>query len=433
MRFLIHARVGLNVSDRIDSEDSGDIPDEHYRCAVDLARAGAPGSDSRREAVVELRAFLASGSATPDRVDKAWFLLGSFLDDEAENRTEAVAAYRKGLDLNPFFAPGHNNLGVLLMDSGQLIPALGAFKIAIQLEPDYALAYHNLARLFFDRLNPRQMEQEYAALIGEFGERGPVVLSRLTLELIDLGRSQVYDSLHSRGHQLKNLLSLSGNRLRRAVRDAPPDSPVLDDLKGVCEEQARIYEQWVDYLRTMKQDGLHPVLVDMPSLVEKSVESVRGRAGGRQLQVTADEGVPNVKADIGMISEVVVNLVSNAIEATDRGGRITVQTGFDAGRGTVFVEVEDNGPGIPSAEQARIFTPGYSTKAQGNGYGLSICARIVSGHRGTLRVISRKGEGSVFRLDLPTDIEPNSEAWTVGSQGSGRRAPTGPSEEFVDS
>lgn len=425
------------ADEAMNQPDPSRIPselDERYRRALKLAREGGPGSEGRRKAVDELRSLLVRTDLNPetDRTDQAWFLLGSFLDDATESHSEAIAAYRKGLDLNPFFAPGHNNLGVLLMDTGQLVSALGAFKIAIQLEPDYTLAYRNLARLFFDRLNPGEMENEYASLVDEFGPRAPAVLSRLSLELIDLGRTQVYDSLYSRGHQLKNLLGLTGNRLRRAVRGLPDDAPGLDDLRGVCEEQERIYEQWVDYLRTMKQDAMNPSLLEMPELVKKAVDSIRERSGGRQLAVAAEEAVPDVTADAGMIAEVVVNLVANAIEATDANGQISVQTGFDAARNTVYVEVEDDGPGIPQAEQVRVFDTGFSTKTRGNGYGLSICERIVSAHQGSLRVISREGEGSVFRFDLPTEIELGSNEESVGNQGLGRHPESGPTEEFVD-
>ena len=97
-----------------------------------------------------------------------------------------------------------------------------------------------------------------------------------------------------------------------------------------------------------------------------------------------------------MLSEAVTNLTLNAIEAVETGGRVTVQVGTDAERGSIYVEVEDNGPGIPEHLQTRIFDPGFSTRKRGNGYGLSICTRIATAHRGTLRVISRPGRRGGF-------------------------------------
>ncbi|HIC68414.1 MAG TPA: hypothetical protein EYO90_02660, partial [Candidatus Latescibacteria bacterium] len=71
----------------------------------------------------------------------------------------------------------------------------------------------------------------------------------------------------------------------------------------------------------------------------------------------------------------------------------------------VFIEVEDDGPGIASEHIEHVFDPGFTTKKQGNGYGLSIARRIVHAHRGELRVKSRVGHGSVFRLDVPVNAE----------------------------
>ncbi|MYK41146.1 MAG: hypothetical protein F4049_13115 [Gemmatimonadetes bacterium] len=70
----------------------------------------------------------------------------------------------------------------------------------------------------------------------------------------------------------------------------------------------------------------------------------------------------------------------------------------------VFIEVEDDGPGIEEEHLELIFEPGFTTRERGNGYGLSIARRIVQAHQGVLRVKSRKGHGTVFRLDLPLNF-----------------------------
>ena len=219
-------------------------------------------------------------------LDRVCFLLGGFLDDTPENRDKAIAVYRRGIKADPLFAPGHNNLGVLLMQSDQVIPALGAFKIALHLEPDYTLPYHNLARLLFDHMSPAQMEREYTSINEEFGLRAASVLSRLSLELIDLGRAQVLESLYTRGHQLKNLMGMVGSRMRRLIRKPPEGAEGLDDLKEIAREQERIYDQWVAYLRAMKQDPLNPTLVEIPQLVRNMSETVSLKKGRKTRATT---------------------------------------------------------------------------------------------------------------------------------------------------
>ena len=409
-----------------------DLLDARFHLAVLDAREGGPGSHARDGAVDGLRQILAAAEkGTPfQNLDRACFILGSLLDDRPESREEAIVVYRRGLREDPLFAPGHNNLGALLMQKGQTLSALGEFKIALHLAPDYALPYRNLARLLFDQMSPAQMEQEYETLIDEFGTRSAPVLARLSVELINMGRAQVGESLYTRGHQIKNLMGLVGSHLRRYIRKLAPED---GELKGIAGEQERIFDQWVAYLRSMKQDTMNVALIDVQDLVLKVIDTVRPRAGSVTLQFATEASLPQVKADAAMLREAATNLVMNAVEAVPENGRVTVQTGHDPGGATVYIEVEDNGPGISRAEQIRVFDPGYSTKPKGNGYGLSICARIAAAHRGDLRVISRPGAGAVFRIDLPVDFEIGLEEESIGLQPvplDGLHQPL--TEEFIE-
>ena len=119
------------------------------------------------------------------------------------------------------------------------------------------------------------------------------------------------------------------------------------------------------------------------------------------------EGVPRIEADERMLREATTNLCLNALEVLEQegGGLVTLGVGYDQERPGVFVEIEDDGPGIADEHLEHIFDPGFTTKEQGNGYGLSIAQRIASAHHGELRVKSRQGHGTVFRLDLPLNFE----------------------------
>lgn len=399
-----------------------DCDDNHFRARFQLAlfyaRGAAPGSSERQEAVDHLNAIVSACDAGAEfaSLDRVCFLLASLLDDFPDYNKRAIDVYRRGLEVDSLFAPGHNNLGVLLMKTGQILPALGAFKIAIQLEPDYTLPYGNLARLLFHHMSSAQMEIEFTNITEEFGVQAPAILSRLSLELIDLGRVQVYESLYTHGHRIKNLMGLSGSRMRRTLRKLPNDAPGMADLKEIAQDQEQVYHQWVDYLRSMKQETMSLTLVNVVVLIQRAVEGVKPRAGQKEVTYVAEQQVPPIKADAAMLSESVTNLVLNAIDAVSDAGRVAIQVGTDGERNSVYIEVEDNGPGIPDDLQKRIFDPGFSTREQGNGYGLSICSRIVAAHRGTLRLISQEGKGAVFRIDLPIDFEVSSEEDSIGLQ-----------------
>ena len=113
-----------------------------------------------------------------------------------------------------------------------------------------------------------------------------------------------------------------------------------------------------------------------------------------------------IEADERMLREAVVNLCLNALETLEEigGGQVVLGVGYDQERSLVFIEVEDGGPGIDEEYLELVFEPGFTTRERGNGYGLSIARRIAQAHHGALRVKSRKGHGTVFRLDLPLNF-----------------------------
>ena len=234
------------------------------------------------------------------------------------------------------------------------------------------------------------------------------MLARLSQEMVELGREQAYRGLNTKGHQLKNLTGLVGSRLRRLTRRMPPEAGASEELRRIEEEHGRLYEEWVGYLSAMAPDRLVTGLVD-PARLARRVVSVLGADTGAGIPIRVQEGVPRIEADERQLREAVTNLCINALQAVAGQappGEVSVGVGFDAGG--VFIEVEDSGPGIPADVIDHIFDPGFTTRKQGNGYGLAIARRIAQAHHGELRVKSRVGRGSVFRLDLPVNYDADS-------------------------
>ena len=119
-----------------------------------------------------------------------------------------------------------------------------------------------------------------------------------------------------------------------------------------------------------------------------------------------DHGAPEVVAAAGQITQVVVNLITNAVRAMPRGKRAEIVVRVGAGEsGQATLEVIDQGMGIAPDIMGRIFDPFFTTRpvgeGRGTGLGLSICHAIVTSHGGTLTVASEVGKGSTFRMVLP--------------------------------
>jgi two-component system NtrC family sensor kinase len=133
-----------------------------------------------------------------------------------------------------------------------------------------------------------------------------------------------------------------------------------------------------------------------------------GIGGQHGIQAVAELSpqLPEVLADGNQLRQVLLNLVTNALDAMPEGGRLSLRTrpvcGAD-GVVSVQVRIADTGLGIPPEDRRRIFDPFFTTKGpgQGTGLGLAICHRIVKAHRGSIEVQSEKGQGTTFVVTLP--------------------------------
>jgi two-component system, sporulation sensor kinase E len=127
------------------------------------------------------------------------------------------------------------------------------------------------------------------------------------------------------------------------------------------------------------------------------------------LSIAPDAKEALVRADVAMLKQVLMNLVKNALEAMENGGRLRI--GVDTEGDWLRIDVSDTGPGIPYYQTDKIFDAFFTTKEKGTGLGLPICQRIVADHGGEIRV-SSKGFGTTFSVLLPQigDTAPSSQA-----------------------
>jgi two-component system NtrC family sensor kinase len=145
--------------------------------------------------------------------------------------------------------------------------------------------------------------------------------------------------------------------------------------------------------------------VDLNPGIESSINMVKGYARKKGVRVHMDLGVlPLIRCRAARIHQVVVNLLTNAIDACDdHDGVVTLVTRTEPERLGVRIDIQDNGCGIESAIRERIFDPFFTTKpvGHGTGLGLSISYGIIQEHGGQIEVQSMPGKGSCFTVHLP--------------------------------
>ena len=191
--------------------------------------------------------------------------------------------------------------------------------------------------------------------------------------------------------------------------DLPPEM-TGDFLKVILNESDRMTHIVQDLLTLSRFDSgysqLNLTRFPFAAVLEDSYQAVRIEAQrhGHQLLLEGTEGLPNVRGDRERILQVIMNILSNAIKYTPDGGRIVMSAGADRER--VWLEVADNGIGIPDGDRERIFERFYrvdkarSRESGGTGLGLSIAQEIIRQHEGSLSLVERSGPGTTLRMEL---------------------------------
>lgn len=210
-------------------------------------------------------------------------------------------------------------------------------------------------------------------------------------------------------HELGTPLHSVAGHLELLRQDLPPQLQAGDAgrrlaiMEGQLARMTEIIGQLLDLTRRSPGE---PGSVDVGPLVQETVELVRpgALAAGLALTVDVEPHVPPVRGHAGQLRQVVLNLLTNALDATPAGGQVTVRVSRPEA-GLVEIAVSDTGHGIPPAIRKQIFDPFFSTKepGRGTGLGLFISAQIVRDHGGHLEVESEEGRGSCFRVLLPAE------------------------------
>ena len=211
-------------------------------------------------------------------------------------------------------------------------------------------------------------------------------------------------------HELRTPLSNIQGYLE-AIRDGlvQPTPETIDTIHAQAIHLSRL----VDDLRLLAQVESGELQLQVTSariqdLLQSSVEAMRPRAlaKGVVLSLETDPDLPPLQLDLTRTSQVVGNLLENAITHTPEGGTVTISS--TASDGQVVISVSDTGPGIAPDDIAHVFDrfyradPSRSRATGGSGLGLTIARRLVEAHGGTIEAESRVGEGSRFTVRLPS-------------------------------
>lgn len=203
-------------------------------------------------------------------------------------------------------------------------------------------------------------------------------------------------------HEVRNQLTtlLTSAELLRFTEDKPKREEYTDVLMEQIDRINRIIVSMLNFARRHKAE-LKPQ--SLREIIEEALELTQPRVAAQRakMDTVLPDTLPSVPVDRQQICQVLINLIINATQAIDTGGRITVRAHERGER--VEIQIEDNGCGIPEAVQDRLFAPFTSTKtsSEGIGLGLYISKEIIKAHDGDISVESEAGKGTCFTIRLP--------------------------------
>jgi signal transduction histidine kinase/DNA-binding response OmpR family regulator len=204
-------------------------------------------------------------------------------------------------------------------------------------------------------------------------------------------------------HEINNPLQAIHNCLFLAINRPLTDEKKRYYLTMAQEEVERLItlvQRTLEFYRPSKGKA---EAIDVNRVVENvlALSSKRLEHGHIQVHTELKPELPSIPAVPDQLTQVLLNLIINAIEAMPDGGELTLMTGADDGRLTIAVR--DTGPGISPDEAAKIFEPFYTTKATGTGLGLAVSYGIIQRHGGRIDVTGAPGTGTTFTISLPIE------------------------------
>ncbi len=235
-------------------------------------------------------------------------------------------------------------------------------------------------------------------------------------------------------HEIRNPLTVIGGFAKRLERRFDEGTKDKRYARIVISEVQRLERILRDTLAFSREAKFHFRHTDLNELLARTAAEYGEacREKGIVLSVRPAAGLPHCIVDADQIRMALINLVTNAIDAMTGGGSLSLSTRTERESGVdyVVIDVADSGSGVAPDLLDRIFEPFYSTKeiGHGTGLGLSICRKIMEEHRGSARVYSEPGKGSVFSLLIPyvpTEESFKAQCWEIMRCGVDAIEPAG--------
>jgi len=201
-------------------------------------------------------------------------------------------------------------------------------------------------------------------------------------------------------HDIKNPLTAISLTLQRVEKAAGPDSQrYVDSMKDDIDRLKKMAD---GFMRLTKLEPPKLAPADINEVVRQCAGKFEGvKSAGVEFRYNLAEGLPPVALDRDQMAVACSNIIENSISAMGESGVLTIQTSLALSRKLLSVSFSDTGKGIPERYLAKVFEPYFTLKPGGTGLGMALTKRIIEDHKGTIRIDSREGVGTIVTIELP--------------------------------
>lgn len=268
--------------------------------------------------------------------------------------------------------------------------------------------------------------EEQLRLVASIGKMAGLAIedARLVSQRLQTERlAATGETVAALSHYIKNILQglSGGSEIIEMGLNAEKIETVNQGWRVVHGNLDKIYSLTMNMLAFAKRREPRWEPVQVNTLTRDVLKLVAHRANDKGVMLKSDLGepMPAIQLDEAGIHQVVLNILTNAIDAVEEdSGVVTVKTSFDEDADAIILTFGDNGPGIPDEERDRVFDAFYSTKGHaGTGLGLAVAKKIVDEHLGKISINAIPSHGTVIRVTLP--VAPRTDLDNAATHGPG--------------
>ncbi len=212
---------------------------------------------------------------------------------------------------------------------------------------------------------------------------------------------------HEINNPLTGILLYSSNLFKKVKEPGQ----LKDGLEIIMNETQRCKTTIQGLLDFSREKKLEKVMANINKIINKTLALMENEFHLKRINVIRDLDCNIIEflLDDNQIEQVLINLLLNSVHAIDENGTIYIRSRMETEKNRVVVEIEDNGCGIPLDKVKKIFEPFYTTKSSGTGLGLSVSYGIIKNHKGSIKIFSEPGTGTIISMAFPIMTETSEE------------------------